>query len=75
MGEMKGGMKGEMKTARCLCLKGLMPSNGRDEAFFVNYFLMAACLLPKDRLLTSRWLRAYFPQVEFSDTKLQVYRH
>ena len=31
-----GEMKGEMKMARSLYLKGLAPSDGRDEAFFDN---------------------------------------
>jgi hypothetical protein len=31
-----GGMTGEMKNARSLCLKGLAPSDGRDGPLFVN---------------------------------------
>ena len=34
MGEMTGEVKGEMKMAKTLYLKGLEPSDGRDEAFF-----------------------------------------
>jgi hypothetical protein len=30
MGEMTGGVKGGMKMAKSLCLKGLEPSDGRD---------------------------------------------
>ena len=31
-----GGMKGEMKMARILYLKGFSPSDGRDGAIFDN---------------------------------------
>jgi hypothetical protein len=37
MGEMTGEVKGEMKMAKTLYLKGLKPSDGRDRAFFDNY--------------------------------------
>ena len=32
MGGLMGGIKGEMKIAKSLCLKGSAPSDGRDEA-------------------------------------------
>ena len=36
MGEMTGEMKGGMKIAESLYLKGSAPSNGRDGHYFVN---------------------------------------
>ena len=34
MGGMKGEMKGEMKIAKSLCIKGFAASDGRDEGIF-----------------------------------------
>ena len=33
---MKGGMKGEMKIAKPLCIKGFSECDGRDEGFFAS---------------------------------------